>query len=261
MENLLLASSPLLDQLSAIVVRLPVRPAHANYYEVGFTKAALGKISVSANLFRRDFRNYADDDVLLNTGVSFPIAFTSATIQGTEAKLEVQRLGRLSGFLSYTNQSGSGEGPITGGLFLGAGAVSGLAAQRFPISQDQRNSVRGQARYELNSRAWLAFGGQWGSGLPAEIAINNFNRARLLAQYGPDILSRVDLARGRVRPSLSLDVAGGVQLYHSDHGRIGLQARVANLTNRLNVINFASLFSGTAIAPPRSLSLKLAAEF
>src|SRR5205823_7911934 len=70
----------------------------------------------------------------------------------------------------------------------------------------------------------------------------------------------VDLARGRVRPSLSLDVAGGVQLYHSDHGRIGLQARVANLTNRLNVINFASLFSGTAIAPPRSLSLKLRSE-
>ena len=133
--------------------------------------------------------------------------------------------------------------------------------QRFPISQDQRNSLRGRARYELNSRAWLAFGGQWGSGLPAEVSLPDFDTTALLAQYGPDILSRVDLARGRVRPSLSLDVAAGVQVHQSDRARVGIQAHAANLTNRLNLINFASLFSGTAIAPPRSLSLKLGLEF
>jgi len=40
-----------------------------------------------------------------------------------------------------------------------------------------------------------------------------------------------------------------------------LRADVQNLTNRLNVINFAGLFSGTAIAAPRSYSLRLSAEF
>ena len=34
-----------------------------------------------------------------------------------------------------------------------------------------------------------------------------------------------------------------------------------NLANRLNVINFAGLFSGTALAPPRGFSLRLQAEF
>jgi outer membrane receptor protein involved in Fe transport len=71
-ENLLLASSPQLDSLNPIVVRLPVRPARANYYEIGITKALVGKLRLDANVFRRDFRNYSDDDVLLDTGVSFP---------------------------------------------------------------------------------------------------------------------------------------------------------------------------------------------
>jgi len=33
------------------------------------------------------------------------------------------------------------------------------------------------------------------------------------------------------------------------------------MTNRLDVINFAGLFSGTAVAPPRSLFVRLQAEF
>ena len=39
------------------------------------------------------------------------------------------------------------------------------------------------------------------------------------------------------------------------------QADVMNLTDRLNVINFAGLFSGTAIAAPRSFGLRLTGEF
>jgi hypothetical protein len=40
-----------------------------------------------------------------------------------------------------------------------------------------------------------------------------------------------------------------------------LQADVQNFNNRLNVINFAGLFSGTGIAPPRSYNLRLGIEF
>jgi hypothetical protein len=42
---------------------------------------------------------------------------------------------------------------------------------------------------------------------------------------------------------------------------VRLQADVINLTNRLNVINFAGLFSGTALAPPRSFAIRIHAEF
>jgi hypothetical protein len=37
--------------------------------------------------------------------------------------------------------------------------------------------------------------------------------------------------------------------------------QVANLANRLNVINFASLFSGTALGVPRSVSASLKLTF
>src|SRR5204863_22861 len=74
----------------------------------------------------RDFRHYSDDDVLLDSGVSFPIAFAKARIFGEEVRVEAPQWGRFSGYLSYANQSGIAQGPITGGLFLGNDAANAL---------------------------------------------------------------------------------------------------------------------------------------
>jgi outer membrane cobalamin receptor len=259
-ENLLLASSPVLDSLDPIVIRLPVRPARANYYEAGFTKAIVGKLRLDANVFRRDFRNYSDDDVLLDTGVSFPIAFAKATIVGEEVRLEVPQWGRFSGYLTYANQTGIGRGPITGGLFLGSDAAGGLIdASRFPVSQDQRNTVRARVRFQPARRLWLALGGEYGSGLPADT--KGEDPAFLTSQFGPGILSQVNLDRGRVRPNFSLNAAAGAEVYRKDQRSMELQLQSGNLTDRLNVINFASLFSGTAVAPPRSLAARVRITF
>jgi len=259
-ENLLLASSPQLDAISPSVLRLPVGPARANFYEGGLTKALLGKLRVDATVFRRDFRQYSDDDVLLDTGVSFPIAFTKARIFGEELRLEVPQWWRFSGYLSYANQSGIGRGPITGGLFLGSDAANVLTdTSKFAVSQDQRNTLRARVRFEAPRRAWLAVGTQWGSGLPADIGEANPNF--LLAQYGAAILSQVNLSRGRVRPNASVDAAAGAELYRREQRTAAFQIQVSNLADRVNVINFASLFSGTAVAPPRSVSAKLKLAF
>jgi outer membrane cobalamin receptor len=259
-ENLLLASSPLLDAISPSVLRLPVRPGRGNFYEGGVTKAFLGKLRLDANVFRRDFRHYSDDDVLLDTGVSFPIAFAKARIFGEEVRVEVPQWGRFSGYLSYANQSGIGQGPITGGLFLGNDAANALTdTSKFAVTQDQRNSLRARVRFQTPRHAWLAMGAQYGSGLPA--GIGNANVSDLLAAFGQEILNRVDLARGRVRPNLSLDMAAGAEIYHKESRSAALQIQVANLANRLNVINFASLFSGTALGVPRSVSASLRLTF
>jgi hypothetical protein len=263
MENLLLASSPQLDGASGTVLRLPVRPARANYYEGGLTKSFLGKLRLDANVFRRDFHNYSDDDVLLDTGVSFPIAFAKARIFGEEVRLEVPHWGRFSGYLSYANQSGIGQGPITGGLFLGGEASNALTdTSRFAVSQDQRNTARASGRYQLSKHLWLATFAQYGSGLPVEIdnpADINFDFLR--SQFGAAIVDRVNFDKGRVKPSFSFDVAGGVQIYSKEQRSATLQVEGANLTDRVNVINFASLFSGTAVAAPRSVSARLKFTF
>jgi outer membrane cobalamin receptor len=259
-ENLLLASSPLLDAISPAVLRLPVRPGRGNFYEGGVTKSILGKLRLDANVFRRDFRQYSDDDVLLDTGVSFPIAFAKARILGEEIRMEVPQWGRFSGYLSYANQSGIGQGPITGGLFLGSDAANALTnTSKFAVTQDQRNSLRARIRFQAPRRAWLAMGAQYGSGLPADIGGANIND--LLAAYGQQILDRVNLARGRVKPNFSLDAAAGAEIYRKEARSATLQVAVANLADRLNVINFASIFSGTALGEPRSVSASLRLTF
>jgi outer membrane receptor for Fe3+-dicitrate len=260
MENLLLASSPLLVAIEPVVLRLPVRPARGNYYEAGVTKSFLGKLRLEANVFRRDFHNYSDDDVLLDTGVSFPIAFAKARIAGEEVQVAMPRWGRFSGYLSYANQSGLGQGPITGGLFLGDKAANALTdTRKFAVSQDQRNTARARVRFQAERRVWLAMSAQYGSGLPADIG--NANPSDLLAAFGQQILDRVDFARGRVKPNFSLDIAAGAEIYHKEQRSAGLQIQVANVANRLNLINFTSLFSGTALGEPRSVSASLRLTF
>ena len=261
MENLLLASSPEVDSVSPVVLRLPVLPAQGNYYEVGFTKALLAKLRLDGNFFRRDFRNFADDDVLLQTGVSFPIAYANAHVTGEEVRLAVPAWGRFSGFLSYSNQSGLGQGPFTGGLFLGNDAANSLTnVGKFAVSQDQRNTLRTRVRIQAERRVWFALAAQYGSGLPADLG-DNPDPASLVAQFGTNVVSRVNFARGRVGPNFSLDLGGGAELYRKELKTIQVQFQATNLTDRLNVINFASLFSGTAVGPPRSFSARLRMTF
>jgi hypothetical protein len=260
MENLLLASSPQLVAIEPVVLRLPVRPARGNYYEAGVTKSFLGKLRLEANVFRRDFHNYSDDDVLLDTGVSFPIAFSKARIAGEEVQVAVLRWGPFSGYLSYANQSGIGQGPITGGLFLGDNAANALTdTSKFAVSQDQRNTGRGRVRFQAERRVWLAMGAQYGSGLPADTGAVDFNA--LVGEFGAAIVSRVNLLRARVRPNFSLDAAAGAELFHKEQRSATIQVQVANLTDRLNVLDFKSLFSGTAVATPRSISARVKFTF
>jgi outer membrane receptor for Fe3+-dicitrate len=259
-ENLLLASSPQLDSVSALVLRLPVRPGRANYYEVGFTKSLGGKLRIDGNVFRRDFHNFPDDDTLLDTGISFPIAFSTAEIYGEEVQIGVPNWGRFSGFASYSNQKGVGQGPLTGGLFLGDKAANASDTSKFPISQDQRNTVRARVRFQALQRLWFAASGGYGSGLPVNLD-KPIDYSDALAQYGASIVSKVNFAAGRVRPNFSLDAAAGATFFHKEAREISMQLEASNLTNRVNVLNFASLFSGTGVAPPRSVSARLKGAF
>jgi outer membrane cobalamin receptor len=258
-ENILLASSAAVVALDPEVLRLPVEPSQGNFYEAGITKGFFGKMKLDVNYYDRTFDNYADDDVLFDTGVSFPIAFRRGTIYGTEAKLELPHWGRLSGQVSYSNMVGFGYTPVTGGLFLGDDASNALAnTGRFPVSQDQRNTVSTRFRYQVVPRAWVALGGSYGSGLPTEF---DGTTQDAVQQFGQQIVDRVNFERGRVKPSLSLGASVGAELVRREHLLMRLQADVQNFNNRLNVINFAGLFSGTGIAPPRSYSVRLGIEF
>jgi hypothetical protein len=259
-ENILLSSSPAVISLSNEVLRLPVKPSVGNYFEAGLTKGFWQELRFDINGFHRQVNNFADDDQLLSTGVGFPVAFRKAKIYGAEGKLEVPKWGRFSGFLSYSYMVGSAYLPVTGGLFLGAEAEHALndTSGRFWVSQDQRHTVRVRVRCQLVSRVWVALGGQYGSGLPVEF---DGTPEDAVAQFGQAIVDRVNFERGRVRPSLAVEASLGAELWRKDKVAVRFQADGQNLNNRLNLIDFAGLFSGNAIAPPRSFSLRLQTSF
>ena len=112
-------------------LRLPVEPSEGNYYEAGLTKGFRGKIKLDVNYFRRLVANYADDDQIENTTISFPIAFRKAVIYGAEAKLDLPDWRRFSGFLSYSYTVGKAWFPVTGGLFLGDDAAGNTDQRPF----------------------------------------------------------------------------------------------------------------------------------
>ncbi|MFY9803150.1 MAG: TonB-dependent receptor plug domain-containing protein [Candidatus Acidiferrales bacterium] len=256
-ENILLSSSTAAAGLDTISLQLPVEPSEGNYYEVGLAKSLFGNFKLDANYFRRLVSNYADDDQIDNTTISYPIAFRKAIIYGTEAKISLPDSHGFSGFVSYSYTLGNAWFPVTGGLFLGDDAVIPTTGH-LPDSQDQRNTVRGRLRYQVTRHFWIAGGVQYDTGLPFDFQ-GNYDQA--LAEYGQEVVNRLNFARGRILPAFQVNVSAGADLYKSDRMNVRLQADGENLSDVLNVIDFGGLFSGNAVGPSRSYVLRLTTSF
>jgi hypothetical protein len=260
-ENILLSSSSTVASIDpAGFLNLPVQPSQGDYYEAGLTKVFLGNVKLGSNYFRRVVDNYADDSQIFNTTISFPISFRRGILYGAEGKIEVPDWHRFSGFGSYSYIVGNAWFPVTGGIFFGSDAsqaASQLTGHR-PDSQDQRNTVRGRVRYQLTPRIWTAFGVQYDTGLPFDF---DGDPATVLAEYGQSVLNRINFARGRTYPAFQANASAGADVYRTERVKVRIQADGQNLNNILDVIDFGGLFSGNAIGPPRSVSLRLATEF
>jgi hypothetical protein len=259
-ENILLSSSYEAATINPNFLSLPVEPSQGNYYEAGLSKVLGANLRLDANFYRRVVNNYADDDQIANTTISFPISFQKAIIYGAEAKIELPNWHGLSGIASYSYMVGNAWFPVTGGLFLGddAAAAQSQLGGHFPDSQDQRNTIFTRWRYQIKPRFWVAAGIQYGSGLPFEF---DGDPQTVLEEYGQQVLNRINFARGRIYPSLIVSASAGAQIYESERMNVRLQVDGQNLTNVLDVIDFGGLFSGNAIGPSRSFALRLTTNF
>jgi outer membrane receptor protein involved in Fe transport len=74
-------------------------------------------------------------------------------------------------------------------------------------------------------------------------------------------VDRVNFSRGRVRPSMAIDASAGINIARKNLTVWSIEADGENLTNRVNLIDFGGLFSGNAVAPPRSYSLRVTMKF
>ncbi len=263
-ENLLLSSAAPTLGLDALEDALPVQASRANFFEIGVRKPLADVLRLDVSHYWRTFRNPVDDDVFLNTGISFPITFDTARIVGTEVRLELPRWRAWTSSVSYSNMRGTTTSPVTGGFFIEGGEADELReiVEHFPITQDQRNTVAGQIRFEPHRRVWLMSGARYGSGLPVELDVAEDEGNSAEEQTIPkDILERVNFERGRIRPNFTFDFSAGFRVWDRDPRSLTLQFDLRNLTDRLNVINFSGLFSGTALAPGRQATVQMKLRF
>ena len=279
-ENLLLSSAASGLDLDDVEGALPVPASRAHFTEIGLRKPLGSAMRIDASHYWRSFENAIDDDVFLNTGLSFPITFASANIEGTEVRLELPRWKGLTATASYSNMLGLTSSPVTGGLFIEGGEAEELrdVVEEFPISQDQRNTVALTLGYQIHPRVWTSFGIRYGSGLPVELEDDDDDddddgdddgdadddadddddvEGETEIPIPVEILRQVNFARSRVMPNLSLDFSVGARVWESGSRSATVQFDLRNATDRLNVINFSGLFSGTALAPGRQVTVQL----
>ena len=261
-ENILLSSSPTVLSLDpGQVIQAPVLPSHGNYYEVGATKAFANKLRLDVNYYQRRVNNYADDDVLPTSPISFPLSFDHAIIYGAEAKIEVLKWWRFSGWASYSYMVGNVWFPETGGLQIGVTPSSVPLTGHLPDSQDQRNTLRARVRYQIDKRLWIAVGADYNSGLPFEPIDNNPESAANAGTYGQAVINGLNFNRDRILPHLTENISVGADLYQHERRSLRLQADCNNVSNKLEILDYGGLFSGNAIGPPRSFTFRLSARF
>src|SRR5260370_26445332 len=107
------------------------------------------------------------------------------------------------------------------------------------------------------TRVWVVGGVEYGSGLPFGF---EGIQEDATAQFGQAITDRVNFGRAASNP-ICRSMPQPRILWKTDKFTARLQADAENIKNRFNLLDFAGLFSGTAIEPPRSYALRLTNTF
>jgi outer membrane cobalamin receptor len=255
-ENLLLASSP---QAAVFVPGLqygPVPPEWQNVYEIGLQQQITKHIRLDLTRYIKNARNFSDDEQFLETGVVFPLSIARGDVRGLEARLDVRAYHGLGGYLSYANSKAIGTTPITGGLPIGSGNQL-TPNLKFPGDQDERNEGQFGVTYARKSGLWGTFTGRFDSGVPSEVDPSD----AASGEIDPRIAAELDFNRGRIKPRALFNMAAGYELLKETSHPVSLQFGVNNLTERLYLYNFRSIFSGTHVGRPREFTGRITFHF
>ncbi|MCC7123293.1 MAG: TonB-dependent receptor [Acidobacteria bacterium] len=267
LENLLLSSSEEAAALAPASVRAALGGAHApirserqQVFEAGYQRH-LGRLaSLDLSLYRKRSRDQQDNNNFFDTGIIFPTTLARIDVKGAEARVVMPERRGVSATVSATTSRAISTPPFTGGLFLGQDAVDLLSAGPFAIDHDQRLSVHVTGQWRHDSGVWLGTSARYDSGLvsnpsdPVEVAADpDF----------ADLLPYVDLTAAvpRVRPRTIVDLAAGVDLGRGTRRAWSLQMQVTNLTNRIALYNFQSVFVGTRLVQPRTVAVRVKKSF
>jgi hypothetical protein len=271
-ENILFGSSELAASVVPPEVRdsrelgggvLLNRSERQNAYLVGVQQAIGPRLRLDADLWWRRATYPGDQDQFLNTGIVFPITFTEGRHNGWDVRLELAQTHGLRGFLSFGRTHAIYVPPPVGGLFLDVGAIDAITGGPFLIDHDQKLQIQGALLYDFGkSGAWLGANVRYDSGLVTDAAPEDLLTDPDNAFAAPyvKVNSGADLDPNRIKPRTIANFSLGFDL--AKHGvPLSIQADLLNAFDTAGVYNIQSVFGGTHVIPPRTLSARVRYTF
>jgi hypothetical protein len=286
--NLLLSSSTGLGGLAQNVfgsVGVPISPGNRNQFNAGLRQAIGRFLLIDADYFWKYTHNAYDFNVLLNTTITFPIAWHNSKLDGITGRVSTTNIRRFQAYWTFGHTWARYFPPENGGLiFRGALPAGGV----FRMDHDQVFQSTMIFRYQRqHSGEWVALICQYDNGLivsgipdagsaltiltPNQQVSVGVARNGVFATVanplspsngpkGPVTSKLITLPQGgfngipsqdhnpdRVTPRhiLNPDIGTG-NLWHSEDSHpFVASVQIDNLTNQVALNNFLSTFSGT----------------
>ncbi len=212
---------------------------------------------ITLEYWQKDSKNTADNEQFFNTGVLFPVAAAKGIFHGFNARVDLTPVKSFSAYLSFGRTRAIFQAPLTGGLQIET--PSALPGERFLADHDQKLAIQMGLRWQQEGR-YAQLVGRYDSGLVAGDPAG--------AAGNPDLAFGANYVRfdsadqvWRVKPRTTWDLSLGDEWKLDAKRRVGLGVNVLNLTNEKGLYNFLSVFGGTHVLPPRTLSAHLSVKF
>ncbi|MBZ5582392.1 MAG: carboxypeptidase regulatory-like domain-containing protein [Acidobacteriia bacterium] len=303
-ENLLLSSATGVGGLAGNVfgsTSVAISPGFRNQFNAGLQQALGRWLLIDADYFWKYTHNAYDFSTLLNTTITFPIAWHNSKIDGVTGRVSTTNLRGFQAYWTFGHTRARYFPPETGGLVpQGAPLTSGV----FRIDHDQAFQSTSVLRYQHKDAEWVAFTWRYDSGLvvsgvpdagaaliiltpnqqttiglacggvratpanpltPANCAGPVTSTLLALPQggyNGTPSQENDDHNPGRVLPRHVFNVGVGTDnLFHAEHRKMTASMDIENLTNEVALYNFLSTFSGTHFLQPRTVVARVGFVF
>jgi len=295
-ENLLLSSLTGVGGLDQNVFganAVPISPGRRNQYNGGLQQAIGKFLLIDADYFWKYTDSAYDFSTLLNTTITFPIAWNKSKLDGVTGRVSTTNIHGFQAYWTFGHTRARYFPPETGGL-ISQGTPLGSGV--FRIDHDQAFQSTGVFRYQHKTAEWIAFTWRYDSGLvvsgipdvAAALSLTGNQQATIgfscngvfatpnnpittcngigkstlltLPQTGTE---NDDHNPDRVNPRHVFNLGIGTDnLFHTEkHQRVTASIEIANLTNQVALYNFLSTFSGTHFLQPRALVARIGFAF
>ena len=286
-ENLILSSATGSGGLAQNVFGAsgvaPIQPGRRNQYNAGFQQALGRWLRVDADYFWKYTNNAYDFSVLLNTTITFPIAWRQSKLDGVTGRLSTVDMHGFQAYWTLGHTRARYFPDETGGL------LGGNPPGVFRIDHDQAFQSTANFRYQRPKNAewvsvsWRFDSGMVVSGVPDVAAALGLTAAQQttigfscdgrFATFSTPITACSGVGKStlitlpqtgqenndhnpdRVNPRNIFNVGVGTDnLLHAEGSKRWVASvEVTNLTDKVALYNFLSTFSGTHFLQPRTV--------